>query len=209
MTRLVGPLPGARPGHRAGTASILRRITEPLLAAAIDAVGLSDDLGIDAAWRTLRDLPVTTVTMNGLELSAVVRDVAAAGVELRDPALARSVRRRVATVALGELESSPGWAATADLLHLVQNPIIRNAFQPPAGQQHPVERARPDDREAVLAIVERHLGRDEAAVLARWWSVHPESFVVSRGEDGAVTAFSVVAEVAGVSSELVEHDPSW
>ena len=118
-------------------ASILRRITEPLLAAAIDAVGLSDELGVDAAWRTLRDLPVTTVTMNGLELSPVVRDVAAAGVELRHPALARCVRRRVATVALGELESSPGWAATADLLHLVQNPIIRNAFQPPAGQQQP------------------------------------------------------------------------
>ena len=31
--------------------------------------------------------------------------------------------------------------------------------------------------------------------------------MVSRGEDGAVTAFSVVAEVAGVSPELVEHDP--
>ena len=188
-------------------AAMLRRITEPLLAAAIDAAGLSDELGIDAAWRTLRALPVTTVTTNGLELSPVVRDVAAAGVELRDPTLARCVRKRVATVAMGELESSPGWAATADLLHLVQNPIIRNAFQPPAGQQHPVERARPDDREAVLAIVERHLRRDEADVLARWWSAHPESFVVSRDDDGAVTAFSVVTEVAAVSPELVEHDP--
>ena len=85
--------PDAR--HTAERASVLRRVTEPLLAAV-----LADDAGDGpqraAAWRMLRDLPFTSVTPYGLEFSAVIHEVIATALELRNPGLACELRRRAA-----------------------------------------------------------------------------------------------------------------
>ena len=51
-------------------ASILRRVTRPLLTAVLDA----DGQDVAAAWRTLRELPFTTVTRIGLELDPLARN---------------------------------------------------------------------------------------------------------------------------------------
>ena len=123
--------PDAR--QTAERASVLRRVTEPLLAAV-----LADDAGDGrqraAAWRMLRELPFTSVTPYGLEFSAVIHEVIATALELRDPGLACELRRRAgARTALVQVGRSAGWGPTADLLHLVQNPIIRAAFVPPEG----------------------------------------------------------------------------
>jgi DNA-binding CsgD family transcriptional regulator len=180
-------------------ASVLRRITQPLLAAVIDD---SDPARVAASWRMLRDLPFTAVTADGLEFNALILDVIATAFELRDPGLAREIRRRAARAALAEVNRSAGWGPTADLLHLVQNPIIRDAFVPPEGFQHPVEVASHDDRDAVLTIVDRYHGTAGAELAARWWDAHRDCFVVSRGERGQVTAVSVVVEVARIDPGL-------
>ena len=195
--------PDAR--HTAERASVLRRVTEPLLAAV-----LADDAGDGpqraVAWRMLRDLPFTSVTPYGLEFSAVIHEVIATALELRNPGLACELRRRAARTALAQVGRSAGWGPTADLLHLVQNPIIRAAFVPPEGFQHPVESASADDREEVLAIVERHQGRTSAQLAARWWTHHRDGFVVSRGSEGEVTAMSVVIEAPQLHESL-SSDP--
>jgi DNA-binding CsgD family transcriptional regulator len=186
------------------TASVLRRVTVPALAAVLER----DEAAAERAWVELRELPFTTIRPDGLELQAVVQDVAAGRLELRDPGRARDLRRRAAGVALASVQRAPGWAATADLLHLVQNAVIRSAFLPPAGVQHPVETATGADLPDVLAITERHLGADERARMERWWRHHPEGLSVSRGPGGGVEAFSVVVEAAAVADELRRDDPA-
>jgi hypothetical protein len=114
-------------------ASVLRRVTVPALAAVLER----NDEEVERAWVALRDLPFATVRPDGVELKAVVQDVTATRLELRDPGRARDLRRRAARAALATVRHAPGWAATADLLHLVQNPVVRSAFLPPAGSQHP------------------------------------------------------------------------
>lgn len=185
-------------------ASVLRRVTLPALAAVLER----DDAAAERAWVALRDLPFATVRPDGVELQAVVQDVTATRLELRDPGRARELRRRAARAALATVQHAPGWAATADLLHLVQNPVVRSAFLPPAGAQHPVETATATDLPDVLAITERHLGADETAWLQRWWRHHPEGLSVSRGPDGGVEAFSMVVEAAAVAPELRRDDPA-
>ena len=143
-------------------ASVLRRVTVPALAAVLER----DDAAVERAWVALRDLPFTTVRPDGVELQAVVQDVTATRIELRDPGRARELRRRAARAALATVHHAPGWSATADLLHLVQNPVVRSAFLPPAGTQHPVETASATDLPDVTAITERHLGAEESARLA-------------------------------------------
>jgi DNA-binding CsgD family transcriptional regulator len=93
-------------------------------------------------------------------------------------------------------------------LHLVQNPVIRSAFLPPAGVQHPVEAATASDLPDVLTITDRHLGGDESARLERWWRHHPEGLSVSRGPGGSVQAFKMVVEAAVMAPELRRDDPA-
>jgi DNA-binding CsgD family transcriptional regulator len=184
--------------------SVLRRVTMPALAAVLER----DEVAVERAWVALRDLPFATVRPDGVELQAVVQDVTATRLELRDPGRARELRRRAARAALATVQRAPGWAATADLLHLVQNPVVRSAFIPPAGAQHPVETATAADVPEVLAIAERHVGADERESLQRWWRHHPEGLRVSRGVDGGVEGFSMVVEAAAIAPELRHVDPA-
>jgi DNA-binding CsgD family transcriptional regulator len=185
-------------------ASVLRRVTLPALAAVLPR----NDGAVERAWVALRDLPFATVRPDGVELQAVVQEVTATRLELRDPGRARELRRRAARAALATVQHAPGWAATADLLYLVQNPVVRSAFLPPAGIQHPVETATAKDLPDVLAITERYVGADERAWLQRWWRHHPDGLSVSRGPVGGVQAFSMVVEAAAVAQELRRNDPS-
>ena len=100
-------------------ASILRRITQPALAAVLtgDHGGIPD-LDLPTAWRMLRQLPFTTATPSGLELDAVARSVIAGGLEIRDPARVLQLRRRAAVAALRDAGDGRSWDATADLLFL-------------------------------------------------------------------------------------------
>jgi DNA-binding CsgD family transcriptional regulator len=185
-------------------ASVLRRVTVPALAAVLRR----DEPAAEQAWVALRDLPFATVRPDGIELQTVVQEVAAARLELRDPGRAHELRRRAARAALANVRHAPGWAATADLLHLVQNPVVRNGFLPPAGGQHPVEIATAADLPDVLAIIESHAGVDESARLERWWRHHPEGLSVSRGPSGRVQALSMVVEANAVAPELRRDDPA-
>lgn len=185
-------------------ASVLRRITVPALA----AVREQDEPAAERAWVALRDLPFATVRPDGIELQAVVQDVTATRLELRDPGRARELRRRAARAALATVQRSPDWAATADLLHLVQNPVVRSGFLPPAGGQHPVETATATDLADVFAMTERYAGADERACVERWARHHPKGLSVSRGTDGRVQAFSMVVEASAVAPALIHDDPA-
>ena len=183
--------------------SLVRRLTMPVLATLCQL----DDDEVRATWRQIAGLPFVTVYADGLRMHPVVQDVVASSFELRDPTGVRELRRRAATLALDSIGTAPGWPATADLLHLVQNPVVRDAFVPPAGAEHPVEVARADDKESVLAIVRRYCGNGEVRMVDAWWERHPGGFVVARGATGEVTSFSLVADVAAIAGELVDLDP--
>ena len=194
-------------------ACVLRRITQPLLAAVLDdRDGSADDAMDDTvdsatAWRTIRELPFVRVRPNGLEMQPVIQEVVATSLELRDPGRTRALRRRAGRAALAEVERAPGWEATADLLHLVQNHVIRDAFLPPAGLQHPVERAHRDDVDAVSAVSIAHDGEASRPLIVKWWRAHQDAFHVLRAGDGGVRAFSIVAAVDTIDRELLRADP--
>jgi DNA-binding CsgD family transcriptional regulator len=185
------------------TASILRRVTMPLLSAVLDPTGQD----VDSAWRTLRDLPFSSTSRAGLELDPLPRTVIAGAFELRDPASVARVRSAAARAALREAGGTRNWDTTADLLYLVQNPVIRNSYLPPTDHQHPVERAVRDDRDDILAITRRYDGAEGATAISRWWDTHPGSFVVARGGAGEVTAYGTVARLAQIDPGLAAADP--
>lgn len=177
-------------------ASVLRRVTLPLLAAVVG------DEDLQAAWRGLRGLPFTTTSSEGIMFSGVAHAVIAEAVELRDPARVRALRVRAARTILDEISEAPDWRGTADLLHLVQNPLIRYAYAPPGARQHPAERARADDHGQVVRIATRFGGPAAGRLVDDWWSTHAAAFAVVRAQDGDVAAFSTVLAVDDISPAL-------
>jgi DNA-binding CsgD family transcriptional regulator len=159
-------------------------------------------------WRALLGLPFASMTRNGVEFHAVARQAIAGALEIRDPVRVRRLRSRAAVAALRGAAGGRSWAATADLLYLVQNPVIRDSYLPPEDLQHPVEAARAADLPAILEITERHDGPAAAPVMQAWWRTHPEAFSVARGADGAVTAFSTVLRRSALDRALVPVDPA-
>jgi hypothetical protein len=84
------------------------------------------------------------------------------------------------------------WRYTADMLFIIENPIVREAFFPSAMQPLAVEAAQPEDAPAIERIVRRHEGPEEGALLAAWWAEAAETFSVVRDREGVVTAFFIL-----------------
>ena len=184
-------------------ASTLRRVTEPVLAAVLDVPSAR------AAFDVLRALPFTEPTGDGLLLHEVVRDTVGDDLSMRDPGRRRAYRHRAArhVAEHGHSTTADPWLHTADLMFLIENPVLREACFPSARPAHWVEPATPLDRAVVADIAARHESPAAAATLRRWWDRHPETFSVARGPDGAVAAFVQIAELDRLDERLLTSDP--
>lgn len=78
------------------------------------------------------------------------------------------------------------WRYTADMLYLIENPVVREAFFPSGTPRLPVEQAQPGDGDAVKAIIRGSEGPQAADVLLRWWRRMPQAFSVVRSMEGCV-----------------------
>ncbi len=184
--------------------SLLRRVTLPALTAL--CTDLAPGVAVAHVWQTLRELAFVSTSAVGLELDRVVQDVIAASAELRDPGRARRIRQIAGVAAFDEAARSPGWESTADLLHLVQNPVIRDAFSPPPGRQYVIDAARSPDREAVDALVASTDGDRAASWLDAWWRALPDAFRTLRTADGGVCGVVIVAPFDLLARELADRD---
>lgn len=182
-------------------AAVLRRVTIPLLRDVLP------DHDPDRAWRTLRRSPLTRLTDHGIELTGIARATALDVLERRDPDRVRALRSNAASAILSRLHPTPDWETTADLMHLVHNPVIRHAYAPPGALQHPAERARADDQNQVAVIANEHGGRRAEVTVSIWWPVSLDSFTVTRGPGGSVTAFSIVARLTDILATRLRIDP--
>ena len=185
--------------------SLLRRVTPPTLAAICAAT--MPNVAVEEVWQTLRELAFVTTSPVGLELDSVVQDVIASSVELREPGRARRIRQIAGAAAFDEATRSPGWESTADLLHLVQNPVIRDAFSPPPGQQYVIDSARSPDRDAVGAIVASTDGDRSTSWLDAWWQSQQRAFRALRAADGSVRGVAIVAPFDVLAPDVADRDP--
>ena len=133
----------------------------------------------------------------------------------RNPGRYRDYRRaawRELRAETSEAASPELWRYTADLLYLLDNPTIREAFFPSDAQPLAVEPARAADAAAMGAIVRRHEGAEAAAVLERWIAEVPETCSVMRDRNGVVVGISILLHGRMIRPPFVAGDPvveSW
>jgi hypothetical protein len=184
-------------------ASLVRRVTRPVLEAMLP------DHSAENILANLRQLSFVESAADGLLFHDVFRLAIASRVAAMDPVRTRKLKRaawqsmRDQLVVAGARDS---WRHTADLLFLLERPVLREAFFP-SGATLAVERARPADRDPILDIARIHHGDSGAAIMSEWWKQAAYIFSVARGTAGEVVGFYVMAPPKDIPPSLAECDP--
>ena len=185
-------------------ASVVRRATGPLLSAMLE------DPDGDHAVTRLLELPFVDTGRYGLVVQEAVKEAVADFVRSANPLRYASYRRAAFRELRSEAQQAAPrelWRYTADMLYLIDNPVVREAFFPSGTQPLAVEPARADDLGPVRSISLRHDGGDAAAVLERWWVTAPETFSVVRDRDGEVAGFFTLLQDHMLHRSYVPDDP--
>jgi hypothetical protein len=189
--------------------SVLRRITIPLLEALFPSLPAQD------SYEILASLPFIEATRHGLMLHDAVRSAMARSLRARDPSACTEYRRAAWTRLSRDLSHAADpelWRYTADLLYILDNPIVREAFFPSGESWLEVEAAQARDDEGIRDIISRHHGPEGAAVLNLLQDSLPDTLSVVRGEDQDCQGFYMAFDPAKVEVGLLESDPvstSW
>jgi hypothetical protein len=184
-------------------ASVVRRITVSLLQAMLPDAAPQD------AFERLQALPFVEHEHDGLRLHDLVQQAIATSLRAIDPNRYQEYRRSAWQQLSAEARrtGSPGlWRYTADLLYMIENPVVREAFFPGGGQRFIVEPARADDGPAILDISELHESGRGAESIEMWWSRVPQAFHVVRDEAGNVAGFYLMFDPATIDPMLLQSD---
>ena len=190
--------------HALEAASVVRRVTLPILSALLPNTSPQD------AQERIRALPFVQPERDGLHIHDAVREAIAATLRADNPQQYHAYRRLAYRHFITELRGAPAsdyWRYTADLLYVLENPGVREAFFPSGGVEYVVEPAGSQDERAILDIIERHENSASADHLRRWWNGAPETFVVARDREGSVAGFYFVFDPKGVRPRLCREDP--
>jgi hypothetical protein len=184
--------------------STIRRTTIPLLKA------LVPEADPEALFGQLQTLPFVDSERHGLHLHDVVQQAIAEAMSAGDPVAYREHRRAAWRELREELRTAGApelWRFTADLLYLIENPVVREAFFPSAAHPLAVEPAVGDQAGAIESIARQHDGPEAAEALLAWWESAPESFAVARDADGEIAGFYCLFGPQAVGSEDRSLDP--
>jgi hypothetical protein len=162
------------------------------------------------AFERLRALPFVERARDGLVVHDAVQRAIAAALHAGDPERHRALRLAAWRQLRSEVHQAARpdlWRYTADILYLLENPVVREAFFPSGVETLVVEPARTEDAAAVRAIIGQHEGRQAARAVEAWWTRLPESFRVVRSRGGSTAGFYCMAEAASVGPLLRREDP--
>ena len=97
--------------------------------------------------------------------------------------------------------------STADLLFLIDNPVVREAMFPTTVHAYSVEPARIDDANELRSLWHRYDPPEAAHALDLWLERAPGAVRVIRDRSGALVGCSIVAEWCDIPHSLERDDP--
>jgi hypothetical protein len=204
LDRFVADAPSARHREALDICAHARFTTEDLLA---------DALGSDASalFDWLRGLSFIEQGPEGAFPHDIVRDALDADLRWRDRAGYVDQHRRIRQHVIGRVRETSGaeqQRGIADLIFLHRNNPFAHALWDWAsfGAAY-AEPARPEDRDSILAMVERHEGRESRTLAEYWLDRQPESFVAFRGADAEPLGFLARLALHRASEQDIDGDP--
>jgi GTPase SAR1 family protein len=184
-------------------ASVVRRPTLSLIAAMLPDTAPQD------AFERLRALPFVELSSDGLVIHDTVREVVAAYLRSTDPERSRHYRIAAWRQLRDEVTRATShemWRYTADLLYILENPAVREAFFPTSEHLYFVDPARDTDWPAIHEIATASEPPEAVAILEDWWRRLPDAFYAARDGAGKVVGFTVMTEIDRVPRALFDAD---
>ena len=185
-------------------ASVARRITQSLLGAMLP------DTPTQETYDKLNALAFVDSMRDGLRVHDAVHEAIAASLRAADPSRYLEYRRAAWRQLRDEVQKAGTrelWRYTADMLYLIENPVVREAFFSSGSQQFAVEPARSEDDKAIHEITKKHEGPNAGRFLRLWWDQHPQTFHVVRGEDGSIVGYYCCFDPFTVDPADLQEDP--
>jgi hypothetical protein len=185
-------------------ACLVRTVTAPL------ALAMLPDVPPEDALARLRALPFVRPTAHGLVVDDAVRAALDRALAATDPRLRADHRRAAADAVARQVRAAPRaelWRTTADVLYLLENPDLREAFFPRRADAISIEPATEADAPALREIIARHEGADAAAAFAPTWRHHRASYHVARDAAGQVAGLVQVLRPGGLARAVLDRDP--
>jgi hypothetical protein len=183
-----------------------RYTTEDLLRAVLG----EDEAGELFAW--LRDVSFVEAAPEGLLPHDLAREVIDAEARWRDPVVHEDLHRRIRRHVVARIWATHGREherAITDLLFLHRaNPATRALWDWDSLGTVYADRVREGDRDAILAMTERHEGAESAAIAAHWLERRPDRFWVFRGAGGEPFGYTATLELHRAEPEDLERDPA-
>lgn len=205
LTRLfLDDLPTHEMRQLLEAASVVRRTTRPLLRA------LMPDFDPDDAFTQLASLPVVELRTDGLSLNQPVQNAIALAFRYRDIHRYRALRRAAWRQLRDELRSATEpdlWRLTADLLFLIENPVLREGFFPSGGTPIVVEPSRVTDLPGILSCVERFAGAASSQAIGDLWNARPDLFFTTRSASEPFAGFLAITRSDALPDKLAQTDP--
>jgi len=202
--RFVSDVPGELHRRALEVCAHARVTTEDLLRSALEI----DDARELFAW--LESLSFVEHATDGLLPHDLVRDVLDAELRWRAPDEYARLRERVRRHAIARVRAGGGdsRAAAADLIFLHRsNPFAAAQWDWEAFGAAYGDRLRRGDREALLAMSERHEGAEAARWVAHWLERCPDAFVVVREADERPRGFLLRLPLHALDPGDVAADP--
>jgi Transcriptional regulatory protein, C terminal len=185
-------------------ASVIRRTTLSLLGAMLPALAPRE------AYERLQALPFVEVSQEGLHIHDAVQEVVAAALKSADPATYREHRRAAWRQLRNEVRNAGHremWRYTADMLYLIENPVVHEAFFPSHVNRVAVEAANATDEARIRAIVRRHQGPEGVRWLMGWWGHAPQAFRAIRNSEGTLTGLCLLFDPSTLDQSWLAQDP--
>lgn len=185
-------------------ASVVRRATLPLIAAMLPDVAPQD------AFQRLRALPFVDLVQDGLHIHDAIQHAIATSLKASDPERYRAYRRaawRSLRRGVGSADPADLWRYTADMLYIIENPILREGFFPSGAQSCAFGPPRPGDDDSIREIITTTEGPESAAHLLRLWEGAPHVFHVGRDQHGSIAGFYCLFQPDQVDQQLLAADP--
>jgi hypothetical protein len=184
--------------------STVRWTTEPILRAL---------LNLDHAqtiFNELEELPFVYPTQEGLILHEVFQEAVSKDLLSRDPERYNFYRSKAWRFFSNESKKAREhhlWHLTADMLYLIENPVIREAFFPKGSSEYVLQSAVEEDYDEIVEIARSEETKEAADLIEEWLNRHPESFFVAKGSNTKVAGFYFCFEPHKVDQKILSQDP--
>jgi len=185
--------------------SVVRRINEPLLLGMLDMEPSSE------LYRQLSEVALIEYREDGLSFHEVLKNALSSNLKARSPQKYNEYRNKASRILQQEMKSASAsqlWRYTADIIYLVDNSLIRNAFFPPDDvRKYSVEPAQACDQDVVMSIIRQFEPQSCVGIYQRWWQHYIQTFHCVKNNRNEVVGFYCLINPSEVSAEALQSDP--